>query len=301
MCRRFFGKTWGLAPKITLWMYKAIVRPVISYAAVVWWQRAEVKTAARALQRLQRTACLAVLGAMRTTPTAAMEVMLDIPPLPLFIKAEAAAAAIRLTANKTWRSDGRMEDRGKILGEITSRQPDLLMNEDIFFVYLGMPKKRFKVITPSRAEWGERAEEIIESGAFNLFTDGSHVNGTSGAGYYCEEPPLRRSVAIAAISLGTQELVEANIRDKIVQIFSDSKAAVFALSGLNSRSALVNECREVLEGLSHHCEVRLYWIPGHSGITRNVEADQLANAGSNQSFNSLGSARIHRTNSKIIE
>ncbi|GAB0097252.1 hypothetical protein DMENIID0001_128810 [Sergentomyia squamirostris] len=81
-----------------------------------------------------------------------------------------------------------------------------------------MPKKTFKVITPSRAEWGERAEEIIESGAVNFFTDGSHVNETSSAGYYCEEPQLRGSVAldtntsvfqaeIAAISLGIQELV----------------------------------------------------------------------------------------------
>ncbi|GAB0089515.1 hypothetical protein DMENIID0001_040690 [Sergentomyia squamirostris] len=130
-----------------------------------------------------------------TTPTAAMKVMLDIPPLPLFIKAGAASAAIRLRANKTWRSDGRKESHEKILGEITRRQLDLLVNED-FFVHLGIPKKTFKVITPSRADWGERAEEIIESGAVNLSTDGSHVNGTSGADYYCEEPQLRESVAL---------------------------------------------------------------------------------------------------------
>jgi len=34
-CRRAMGKTWGLKPKIGLWLYKAVLLPRLTYAAVV--------------------------------------------------------------------------------------------------------------------------------------------------------------------------------------------------------------------------------------------------------------------------
>jgi len=30
-CRKTFSNTWGLHPKITLWMYPAVVRPILTY------------------------------------------------------------------------------------------------------------------------------------------------------------------------------------------------------------------------------------------------------------------------------
>ena len=41
--KRSVGKTWGINPKITQWMYTAIIRPTITYAAVVWWARVDKK------------------------------------------------------------------------------------------------------------------------------------------------------------------------------------------------------------------------------------------------------------------
>lgn len=38
--------------------------------------------------------------------------------------------------------------------------------------------------------------EIIESGAVALFTDGSHVEGSSGAGYVCPRLQLNRSLPL---------------------------------------------------------------------------------------------------------
>ena len=35
------GKTWGITPKITRWMYTAVIRPSLSYASLVWWPRVE--------------------------------------------------------------------------------------------------------------------------------------------------------------------------------------------------------------------------------------------------------------------
>jgi hypothetical protein len=51
------------------------------------------------LNKLQRLACLAITGAMRTTQTAPMEVLLGFPPLLVIIEAEAKVAIYRLVCN----------------------------------------------------------------------------------------------------------------------------------------------------------------------------------------------------------
>jgi hypothetical protein len=51
------------------------------------------------LNKLQRLARLAITGAMRTTPTAALEVLLGLLPLHVIIEAEAQAAIYRLMCN----------------------------------------------------------------------------------------------------------------------------------------------------------------------------------------------------------
>jgi len=74
-CRRIVGSTWGITPKICHWIYIAIIRPMITHAAVVWWPRVELGVARAMLSRVQRLACLAITGAIRTSPTAALEVI----------------------------------------------------------------------------------------------------------------------------------------------------------------------------------------------------------------------------------
>ena len=102
-CRRMLGKRWGLSPKIILWLYKTVIRPMVTYGAVVWWPRTKTGTAINKLQRIQRQACLAITGCMKTTPTAALEVMLDLPPLHLYVKEEAAMTALRLKTLALWK------------------------------------------------------------------------------------------------------------------------------------------------------------------------------------------------------
>ena len=66
--RRVTGATWGMTPKTVLWLYTPVIRPYISYAAVVWWPRIKMKTVNNQLEHIQRLACLYTTGAMRTTP-----------------------------------------------------------------------------------------------------------------------------------------------------------------------------------------------------------------------------------------
>jgi hypothetical protein len=42
-CRRAVRNTWGLTPKVVTWLYTYVVRPILSYASLVWWKRVELK------------------------------------------------------------------------------------------------------------------------------------------------------------------------------------------------------------------------------------------------------------------
>jgi hypothetical protein len=48
-------------------------------------------------------ACLGITGAIRTAPTAAIEVLLGLPPLHLQLEAEARAGIYRLHCNEQWK------------------------------------------------------------------------------------------------------------------------------------------------------------------------------------------------------
>ena len=58
---------------------------MIAYGAVVWRPKSKQTTAKIKLSQLQRVACLSITGAMRTTPTRAMEVMVCLPPLDIYL------------------------------------------------------------------------------------------------------------------------------------------------------------------------------------------------------------------------
>jgi hypothetical protein len=40
---RAVGKTWRLSPKVVAWLYTSVVRPILSYASLLWWRRVELK------------------------------------------------------------------------------------------------------------------------------------------------------------------------------------------------------------------------------------------------------------------
>jgi hypothetical protein len=77
-CRSTFGKTWGLKPKAIYWIYTEVVTLIVTYAATVWWPRVKLKTSQAELSKLQMMAFLGITGAMRTAPTAEMELHLQV-------------------------------------------------------------------------------------------------------------------------------------------------------------------------------------------------------------------------------
>jgi len=68
----------------------------LHYGAIVWYGKSRQSTVTKKLSSIQRQACLLITGAFKTTPTSALEFLLNLPPLQLLLKREARMASYRL-------------------------------------------------------------------------------------------------------------------------------------------------------------------------------------------------------------
>ncbi|KAJ8985201.1 hypothetical protein NQ317_018230 [Molorchus minor] len=69
-------------------------------------------------------------------------------------------------------------------------------------------------------------------------------------------------------------------KGRTIQICSDSRAALLAIESSKVKSRLVLKCKKSLNNLASRNKVILTWVPGHSGVRGNEEADRLAREGS---------------------
>ena len=109
------GQHMGYKPKD---IYIAIIRLMITHAAVVWWPRVELGVARAMLSRVQRLACLAITRAIRTSPTAALEVITGLLPLEIHIKQVAMTTSYRINSLKNWK---RLQNLGSHSGKDAQR------------------------------------------------------------------------------------------------------------------------------------------------------------------------------------
>ena len=70
-----------------------VLLPRLIYGAVVWWRATNKKTVVAKLERLRGLALRAISSAMKTTPTMALSVIMNVAPFDLTIRAEAVNTA----------------------------------------------------------------------------------------------------------------------------------------------------------------------------------------------------------------
>lgn len=295
-CRRICGKSWGTNPKQMLWLYTEVIRPMITYGSVAWWSKTTQRTAQAKLSGLQRQACLLITGALRTTPTAAMEVLLGITPLHIHLQSEATKTTYRLyhSTNGTLAINNIRMEQTELLDEILNHST-LAMPSDL------MPKttsytKPYSVTIPDRKEW-EQSRMELEKADICMYTDGSKMPSGVGAGIYGRKPRTEITISrgklssifqaeVHAIETCARMLDERQLKHRNIKIFSDSQAALKALESITCTSKAIWSCKEALGSLGGKNKISLIWIPSHTGYEGNEEADNLAKAGAE--YNPVG-------------
>jgi ribonuclease HI len=284
ICRRFAGSSWGLAPRISHWLYTSVVRPILTYGCLVWWTALSKVTARKRLTTVQRSACVGVSGALRTTPTEALECMLDLTPLDLYVKGQAAKSAVRLSASGQF-NEAR-EGHATILktgwGQLKLRENDYLTPIYCF-------NRRFELYIPERDEWQDR--DIGVDDDIKVYTDGSKMECGTGSGIYSGSLGFNESIRlmnsctvfqaeVVGILTAIKLIKDSNITGKNLCIYTDSQAAIKALGNNTIKSKTIAECFNALNDACNRNNIRICWIPGHENHEGNEKADELARNGS---------------------
>ena len=221
-------------------------------------------------------ACLALTGTVKSTPTAAMETLLNLTPLDLVIMAEARMALCRLRILKQ-PADPKTESGLLSIWKNVS-DPILYMRSDYIISVYYYSKTCTAIID---WDYWRNTDPVFSEDALIWFTDGSRINSGTESGIFGLRPNRSFSCPLGKFATAFQTEVYAilqcaceNIRrtykNMQILIFSDSQAALKALSSPKVTSGLVAECLDALTALSSAL------VQGHRGIHGNYEAGKLA-------------------------
>ena len=289
-------KNWGPKPKLMRWAYLGIVRPMLCYGAMVWGHRAPYL--ANKLRRINRMALNTFANYPKSTPTTALEVILDVMPLHLYCTQEAVLARIRLDEVLEFGWDGRAHTKHHAKSHMRHLEDKL----EEYGIEPGEGDRCSSIIWDEgyRVNWSsfDGLAKHRQPTEYNVFTDGSRMNERTGAGlavykgrkevhtqwHWLPNYATVFQAEIAAVEEAAKYM--ANEREpgpKFVKILIDSQAAIAALGNPRVTSRAVGKTIQALNQLASKVEVlTLVWVPAHKGHVGNEKADELAKRGSEE-------------------
>ena len=288
-------RNWGPKPQLMRWAYIGIVRPMLCYGAMIWGHRAPELEAK--LRRLNRMAFNTFACFPKSTPTKALEIILDVAPIHLVCRQMALATRLRLQDVIEFGWSGTNNKK-------THAHSHLKHWQDVLDKYEINPCHTDRC---SMVRWsaGFRVNQDSFSGEtkhrtrtqYNIYTDGSKIENQTGSGfatftrgkeilakhYRLPNHATVFQAEITAIAMAARSLRLLNPPDlKFAKFFVDSQAALMAVSNPMVNSKAVAYAIEELNALASITKaLTLVWIPAHKGHEGNERADQLAKAGVN--------------------
>ena len=286
LLKKAVGAQWGPAPYQTRWIFMGMVRPMLSYGSLVWAHHVQnTQKNLTMLKKLQRLALLTMGHFRRSTPTTGMEVIMNLTPLPLFLKQEAltALARIRGRVKPEWDGIGNTTQNGHIL------QGQKIWDE------LKIPNWPVDTIPgerdcPRLYKIGKPSQVPTTDQGLHCYTDGSKRQDHSGCAYtlmmdgaiiaenqaYLGITTDVLQTEILAIELAAKEVINHVPPLLPINIVTDSQGAISALEKKVTTSKLVGATKRALNDISLRNPVTIHWVQAHQGNKGNERADLLA-------------------------
>ena len=279
--RKIIGQEWGLTPERTEWIYRAIVRPKISYGSLIWAGNM-TKSMRDMLTKTQSKFLRMGTQCLRSTPNEVINVATGNIPLDLYVEEMALRARIRTKPflKDTW--DG------------------IPIKENIIRGHRGLWDKigtgigNIEPPPKSDHSW-TRWDELEEKDAkLKIYTDGASNKTSSGYAFvayedgndnpiHMENKRLSKTCSYQAELYAIKaalEWLKSNPHKlktwKRVKILTDSKSAVTSLKSTKIKNKMVEDTIETLKEAKKSAKIKLQWIKGHSNNKGNDLADNLA-------------------------
>ncbi|XP_077257725.1 uncharacterized protein LOC143894919 [Temnothorax americanus] len=276
-------------PHIIHWMYTVVIRPIITYGALIWWEAMNKEVNKKSLTKVQRLAALGITGVRNNTAQAALETILNLQPLDLYVKNQAAKGAVRLKESNpekpiNYGHSRILEDIEKLSG---NKGPNLNSPTDYLVARYNFEGCVNNIHIPSREDWEDNS--VINKNETSVYTNASITKTGTGIGIYSEALNIQKSyrlkngcraiqAEICAIREATRLVWVSGKPLGDVTIYSDSQAALRSISSKSVRSKVVMSCQEALSWIRGG-RVGLHWVPGHRNVVENSGADGLSKLG----------------------
>lgn len=286
--KRYVGKLYGFNLKISMWCYHSILLPKIFYASCIWFHRLKLKTYKLKLDKIHSKALKMISSSMNTTPTIAIEKLLNILPIYENLKIYTTLEILRLCKLNQWNNK---------IKDFHHKSYDLLNIDNLIDKYDYTKSTKIdhnsSYIIPSRSDWNSGFNLNAD---INCFVDASVMEHRTGIGIYCEElnyfcsgmaytnMSSYKAELIAVNTVLTKlinDAITSNIVNKSIAIFTDNMGVVQSLKNNYSNSHNITMTHKKLEMLKkYNNSISIVWIPSHQANTntfflRNNKADEL--------------------------
>ena len=304
---RFLTSVPGANRSTLLRLYKALVLPIIEYGSIIY--AGGSKTSLANIEPLQNHFLRIALGIMKTSPIHSLQVEANITPLHIrridltmryYVKIKqqpnhAAYKSISLLPHlHTTRTGLTMASRIRhyqreidyVLPSISPLPPNRVtpwLLHPLLVSFLFATQKHTLLETEIQQAFLIYQENHPDY--HFIYTDGSKTNDSTGVGVYSPDlAPIQKKLE-QGISIYSAELYGIYLALTLIEhyhlqracICSDSKSAIQSLTHAYSSHRIHNDIIQLHQKLvTDGTQITFLWIPGHSGIRGNEQADHHA-------------------------